>query len=147
MYKPRTVLLRVISRYLSDKEYQALIKGLAMKEIIRDKKFIEILKMHFDMERWKTAPLIKSDILLYNYFQFEYKYKLKLTGLLNKYVRSFFIFEDAEFFSKSEMLKQKEIKLPKGVSFVKNPDMPSSQNHLLSEKTAPKSISGNDTNS
>ena len=138
MYRPRAVITKVISRYLSPEAYKAFIKELSIHEDMPDALFVEIMNKHFDIEKWQTTPIIKQDVWLYNYFVFEYEKKLKYTKLLRKYVDAVFIYDDAEFYAEVELLNQQEAKLPKGVTFIPNYGAVSA-NHKLVENLAPRS--------
>lgn len=140
MYRPRAVLTKVISRYLNAREYKAFIKELSAFEEVSDPLFVEIMNKHFDIERWRTSPIVKQDLWLYNYFVFEYKQRLKCTKLFRKYINYAFIYDDAEFFSQVEAINEQPPKLPKGVTFIPN-EGPEAQpaNHKLSGNLAPGS--------
>ena len=66
----RTMLLKVISRYLAANKFKCLINDLASLNRVDDRLFVETLKKHFDFERWEQAPLIKQDVWLHNYFKY-----------------------------------------------------------------------------
>ena len=141
LYRPRIVLIKVLSRYLKEKEYKAFLTELASYKRVYDPLFVEIMKRHFDFERWRTAPLIKQDFWLYNHFAFEYNGKLKCNGLMNKYIHNAFIYEDVEFFQSVEELNRKKVPLPRGVKFIPNVDeeeMPKAINYQVTDRIEPK---------
>ena len=142
MYKPRIVLTKVLSRYLSKEEFHEFIRDLSCFEKVPDSLFIEIMKKHFNIERWQHAPMIKQDVWLYNYFQFEHKKTLRLGGLMKKYTDNVFIYDDAEFFKSVEFLNRMLPPVKKGVKFIPN-ENPSagSADHLMSVLKQPGSIS------
>ena len=133
----RGVLLKVLSRYLTKDEFTALIKEFETGKRITDPMFVEILKQHFDFERWTKAPLIKQDIWLYNYFKYEFAGKLKFSGLMNKYMFTAFVFNDIDFFETAEQLNRKKPNVPKGVTYIPNEISPQTANHILSGKKEP----------
>jgi hypothetical protein len=134
----RVILLKVVSRYLSKKEYDSFFDELAGFKRLGNTKFVEIMKKHFDMERWSIAPLIKQDLWLYNYFTYEYKGTLKRKGLLAKYIHHAFIYDDAEFFKSAADLNKEKTPLPKGVKFIPGEELPESINHRFSQSIEPK---------
>jgi hypothetical protein len=137
MYRPRIVLLKTISRYLSPAQYKELCHELGRYERVTDPLFVAVLMRHFDMERWRLSPLIKQDLWLYNYFAYEYTGKLKCKGLLRKYTESAFYYDDADFFKAAEALNQKKPPLPKGVKFIKHEPGPTTVNHQFAPGKEP----------
>lgn len=139
MYSPRIVLLKVVSRYLTNSQFKALIDELTGFKRATNPMFVEILKRNFDFERWRSSPIIKQDFWLYNYFAYEYKGKLKCSGLMRKYIHSAFIYDDAEFFKSAEKLNSKKVPLPKGVTFLRNEEETAKpNNHQFSDKMEPR---------
>lgn len=138
MYSPRFVLMKVLKRYLTEKEFSDFSADLMSTKRLTNPHFMVTLKRHFDIERWKNAPLIWQDIWLYNYFAFEYKGSLKCKGLMRKYTHSVFIEDDAEFFNNIERLNKKKAPLPKGVTFIPDKEKPSVANHLHSTHLYPR---------
>jgi len=76
-----------LCRYLKPAEIEALDKDIVKLAFVKsDKKFCEYLFKHFDINRFKDAPVYEEDILLYNYFMYDYKGKtIAYRGLLPKY--------------------------------------------------------------
>ena len=136
----RAVLLKVVARYLAKDEFYGLIKDIETGKRVTDPNFVKIIRKHFDFERWNTSPLIKQDIWLYNYFQYEFEGKLKCTGLLNKYIFSAFVYDDTEFFKNAERLNNKKTPLPKGVKFIPHENIAQVANHILSNKIEPGQV-------
>lgn len=81
---PRFVLLNAVCRYLTDVEQQILLAELTKEKPNQDRKFLRIIKEHFDFERMKDKPVFKEDVLLYNYLLYDSdeSKKLKRTRLI-----------------------------------------------------------------
>jgi len=138
MYRPRAVITKVISRYLSPEAFKAFMKELSIYEEVPDTLYVEIMKKHFDIEKWQTAPIIRQDVWLYNYFVFEYEDKLKYTKLLRKYIDTVFIYDDAQFYMEMEYINMQAPKLPKGVEFIPNKEpRAEAANHKLTDNLEP----------
>ncbi|MFN8277008.1 MAG: hypothetical protein U0T84_05960 [Chitinophagales bacterium] len=84
---PRLVVYVAVSSYLSETELQELNDDLAKKKPKQDRKFLAIIKKHFDFERMKDKPLAEQDIWIYNYLQYEVDGKFPRIGLIAKYER------------------------------------------------------------
>lgn len=140
----KQMLLKVIKRYLTPIEYKELINDLISHKRITNPIFVLVMKRHFNIERWRTAPLIWQDVWLYNYFQYEFKGRVGMTGLLKKYAEVVFLDDEILFFTKREETNKINTPLPMGVIFTPNEgiqDIGEAANHLLSahlEPTAPK---------
>jgi hypothetical protein len=136
----RYLLVKVVARYLTKEEYKAFEDDLLSCKQMTGPRFVAILNKHFDIERWRTSPIIKQDVWLYNYFKYEYKGKLVYTGLLRKYYWAVFVDDDIDFFKNTESLNQKKTRLPKGVKFIPNEVSPQPANHVLSMQHEPKQV-------
>lgn len=140
----KDLLLKVIKRYLTSAEYKEFMKELMDHKRITNPIFVEVMKKHFDIERWRTAPFIWQDVWLYNYFQYEFKGRIGMTGLLKKYAEVVFLDDEISFFTTLDRTININAPLPKGVVFIPNEDNPGNAgaaNHLFSthlEPSAPK---------
>ncbi len=84
-YTPRLIIYLVIINYLSVDQIESLKKELGSSSLKQDRKFVRIIKAHFDIEQFSTKPFIWQDIWIYNYLQYEVKSKLPRNGLIAKY--------------------------------------------------------------
>lgn len=104
---PNHILFKQALRYLSEEEKMVLTSRLS-KLNNEHKPFFKCLVKHFDVELFRTKPLIWQDIWLYNYIKYDTDNSLGRRGLIAKYEREAFIENDAEFFEKIEFLNSKE---------------------------------------
>ena len=74
---------------------------------IARKSFLTRLIKNFDVELFKTSPLIWQDIWLYNYIKYDVGDKLPKSGLIAKYEREAIVENDLEFKKKKYELNQK----------------------------------------
>lgn len=83
----RKLVYEAITRYLKPNEIDALDKDLLKVAFLKnDTKYCEYLFKHFDINKFKDSPVYKEDILLYNYFMYDYDGKrIVYKGLLPKY--------------------------------------------------------------
>lgn len=84
---PRQLLYNAVCRYLKPNEIEALDNDLSRVAFLKnDTRFCEIIFKHFDINKFKDSPIYKEDILLYNYFTYDYNGKrIIYKGLLPKY--------------------------------------------------------------
>lgn len=84
---PRELVYEAVCRYLTPQEKVALDNDLQKVAYIKsDGRFCEYLLKHFDINRFKDGPVYEEDILLYNYFKYDYNgRRLVYKGLLVKY--------------------------------------------------------------
>lgn len=52
---------------------------------------------HFDLEKLRTETLLWEDIWIYNYCNYEITDKIRRDGLISKYEREVFIYDEKEF--------------------------------------------------
>lgn len=85
---PRQLVYNAVCRYLKPNEIEALDKDLSKVDFIKsDKKYCNCLFKHFDINKFKDSPVYKEDILLYNYFMYDYNgKKIIYKGLISKYI-------------------------------------------------------------
>ncbi len=105
---PNYIILKQALRYLSESEKKELLKNLSTLNI-KHKPFLNKFKKCFNIELFKTEPLIWQDIWLYNYIKYDTDVKIRRNGLIAQYERSVYIEDDATFFSKREMLNSKNV--------------------------------------
>ncbi len=98
-YEPNYIIYKQATRYLNKKEKTELIKKVSHLNI-KHKTFLKKLTKWFDIEVFKTAPLIWQDIWLYNYIMYETNKEIKKNGLIAFYEKHAFIDNDIEFFRK-----------------------------------------------
>ncbi len=84
-HTPRLIIYLSVINYLSKDEIENLKKELGSSPLKQDRKFIRIIKAHFDIEQFSTKPFIWQDIWIYNYLQYEVKSRLPRRGLIAKY--------------------------------------------------------------
>jgi len=107
---PNYIIVKQAYRYLSDKE-KAALTNLLSKFDIKHKHFFNCLMKHFDIEVFRTNPLIWQDIWLYNYIKYDIEKGLGRSGLIAKYEKEVFIDDDAEFYEKRETLNSLKLKV------------------------------------
>jgi|GEM_PF-1715638 len=103
---PNYIILKQALRYLPESEKNDLINKLSTFKNL-SKPFFNCLKRNFDIEVFRTKPLIWQDIWLYNYIKYEVEDKLKRNGLIAKYAREVFIEDDLEFFAMKDVINSK----------------------------------------
>lgn len=85
-YSPRTIIFCAVSRYLDDATYNTVLDQIGHEYPKQDRKFLAILKQHFDFEIMKDKPYLWQDIWVYNYLKYDYDgHKFPKKGLLAKY--------------------------------------------------------------
>ena len=99
-YHPNKILQKVIFRYLSDDEKNALVPKLYNIKNPNSKQYYNILIKNFDINRFRVNPLIWQDIWLYNYIKYEVTDGVWKRGLIAKYEKKVFIFDDDLFWEK-----------------------------------------------
>lgn len=138
MFPPQELLKKVIGRYLSKSAHFAFLEELGGYKKVSSPIFVRIMKKHFDIERWRSSPIIWQDIWLYNFFTFEYKGRLVNNGMLWDYNYYVFIYHDREFYQKVEELNKKTPPSLCGSQFIPDPDVKAkSANHKLSGNIVP----------
>lgn len=138
----RNMILKVIKRYLTEQEYKAYMEDLKSQKRITNPVFVKVMNRHFDIERWRTSPVCWQDIWLYNYFRFEFKGRIGMTGLMRKYYELVYLDEDTLFYKYREAISKSTPSLPKGVIFIPNEEQPNTANHLYSPLLEPKNPEG-----
>lgn len=96
-HDPQVIILKVLSRYMDKEEHKKMINELGKHKNISPNKMKSIVAKYFDWERLIYKPMIYQDIWIYNYLFIECSNKLRRDGLINKYEREAFIFDDFEF--------------------------------------------------
>jgi hypothetical protein len=90
-YTPRFIIYLAVINYLSEEQIEKLKKELGESNLKQDRRFLTIIKKHFDIEQLKDKPFIWQDIWLYNYLHYEIKSRLPRKGLIAKYEREIII--------------------------------------------------------
>jgi len=91
-HSPRNVIFCAVAKYLDAKKYDKVLNQLGKEFPKQDRKFLTILKRHFDFEMMKDKPIIKEDIWIYNYLKYDYhNHKFARSGLIAKYEREIVI--------------------------------------------------------
>jgi hypothetical protein len=91
-YHPRYIIYFAVSRYLDDRTCSEVWKKFGTEFPKQDRKFLSIMKQHFNFELMKDKPFIWQDIWIYNYLKYDYDgHKFKRSGLLAKYERDIVI--------------------------------------------------------
>jgi hypothetical protein len=70
-YSPRLIIFCAVSRYLNDATYAKVLDQIGEEFPKQDRKFLAILKRHFDFELMKDKPYIWQDIWIYNFLKYE----------------------------------------------------------------------------
>ncbi len=96
-YDPHLIILKVLSRYMESEIHKQMLNELGKHKNIGPKKLRTIVSKYFDWERLIYHPLIYQDIWIYNYLFIECSNRLRRDGLISKYEREAFIFDDKEF--------------------------------------------------
>ena len=65
-YNIKYIVFYAMSKYLDDKSFDDFKKALARKNPKQDRAFASLVKDHFDLEKFKTDPIIWQDIWIYN---------------------------------------------------------------------------------
>ena len=107
---PNHILFKQALRYLPEEERIVLTSRLS-KFDNEHKPFFKCLIKHFDIELFRTKPLIWQDIWLYNYIKYDTDKSLRRMGIIAKYESEVFIEDDAEFFEKRETLNSLKLKV------------------------------------
>lgn len=80
----RQIIFIAVSNYLSDTQLDDVRKEIGRKLKWSPNKFIEIFQKHIDLELLRTNPVIKEDILIYNYLMYEAIHKENVVFAFNK---------------------------------------------------------------
>jgi len=94
-YNPKYIILTTIYRYMDEPAIEDLKKDLAKISPRSHKKFLELIRKHFDINILRTKPLIPEDVYIYNYLTFEltsnfYRtVRFKRSGLIARYEKFF----------------------------------------------------------
>jgi hypothetical protein len=83
---PKQIIFWCVCRYLTKQQVNALKEDLG-SSFAQQKKFIEHIKKHMDIERLRTEPVHRMDILVYNYILCDFKGTIRKNKLLAKYER------------------------------------------------------------
>ena len=87
-YSPRWVILCAVARYLDNFALTKVMDQIGREFPKQDRKFLRILKEHFNFELMKDKPRMWQDIWIYNYLKYDYdNHKFRRSGLLAKYER------------------------------------------------------------
>lgn len=87
----RELVYVAVCKYLSKKQIEVLDKDLQKVAFVKsDTKFVNSLFKHFNIDRFKDEPIDEEDIMLYNYFKYDYNGKtISFRGrLLSKYIKA-----------------------------------------------------------
>jgi hypothetical protein len=67
----RQIIFIAVSNYLSDTQLDDVRKEIGRKLKWSPNQFIGVFQKHIDLELLRTHPVIKEDILIYNYLMYE----------------------------------------------------------------------------
>ena len=84
-FTPRVIILYAVSHYLNEAEFKNILLELKNENVKQNRKFLVVVKRHFDTDKFKDAPFIWQDIWLYNYLEYEIKSRWSRTGLVERY--------------------------------------------------------------
>lgn len=91
-YSPRNVIFCAVSKYLDTARYDKVLYQIGKEFPKQDRKFLTILKRHFDFELMKDNPIIPEDIWIYYYLKYDYhNHKFARSGLIAQYERKVII--------------------------------------------------------
>ena len=97
-YSPRNIILYAISRYVDDNTYKKVLDQIVKEFPKQDRKFLSIIKRHFDFEMMKNKPYNWQDIWLYNYLMYDYDgRKFARSGLIAKYEKEIILSSKESF--------------------------------------------------
>lgn len=96
-YHPNLIIYKVLNRYLSKSDQVNFDKHLSKYKDQRSKYFYNGMLKHFDLEKLRTEPLLWEDIWIYNYCNYEITDKIRRDGLISKYEREVFIYDEKDF--------------------------------------------------
>ena len=97
-FDPRNIIFCAVSRYLDDETYAKVLDDIGREFPKQDRKFLSILKRHFNFELMKNKPYMWQDIWIYNYLLYDYSgHKFARTGLLAKYEKEVIIPSEKSF--------------------------------------------------
>ncbi len=103
-HHPNLIIYKVFKRYLSLEDQEHFDKQLAKYKDQRSKHFFNGMLKLFDIEILRKKPLLWEDIWLYNYCKYEVTTRIREDGLIRRYEREVFVFDDKEF---KKLLKQR----------------------------------------
>jgi hypothetical protein len=107
-YSPRNIIFCAVSKYLDDATYAKILDQIGKEFPKQDRKFISILKRHFNFEVLKDKPIAWQDIWIYNYLKYDWDgHMFKRSGLVEKYEREIVLPSEKAF---------KELTMPLGIS-------------------------------
>jgi hypothetical protein len=97
-YSPRNIIFCALSRYLDDVTYAKVLDQIGEEFPKQDRKFLSILKYHFDLELMQNKPCIWQDIWIYNYLKYNYNgHKFPRSGLIAKYEKEIVLPSEESF--------------------------------------------------
>ena len=109
-FHPLHIIYKVFSRYLEGEEKKEFLKLSIRFKKPNTKHFYNAMMAQFDIEQLRFSPLILEDIWIYNYIKYEVNIKIKRSGLIAKYEREAFIYDDNEFW---EYVRDRKLSLNK----------------------------------
>lgn len=80
----RQIIFVAFSNYMSNSQIEDVRKEIGRKLKWSPNQFIQIFQKHFDLELLRTNPVIKEDILIYNYLMYEAIHKDNVVFAFNK---------------------------------------------------------------
>jgi hypothetical protein len=84
-HSPRYIIFWAVSNYLSESEMEALIHDFIKGPVHHCPRFLPTIAKHFDIERFRTHPVIWQDIWLYNYIMYDVKGRFPRNRLIAEY--------------------------------------------------------------
>jgi len=97
-YSPRNIILCAVTKYLDDATYAMVMDQIGKEFPQQDRKFISIIKRHFDFDLMKDKPYIWQDIWIYNYLKYDWDgHKFARSRLIAKYEREIILPSEKSF--------------------------------------------------
>ncbi|MFZ4413810.1 MAG: hypothetical protein ACOYOV_12060 [Bacteroidales bacterium] len=85
IYTPRFIIFSAVINYLSEEQIVKLKNDLGKSDLKQDRRFLSIIKKHFDTNLLKDKSYIWQDIWLYNYLKYDVKSRFPRKGVIAKY--------------------------------------------------------------
>ena len=117
-YSPRFIIYLAVINYLDEEKVTSLKKDLGESNLKQDRRFLSIIRKHFDFEQFKDKSYIWQDIWLYNYLQYEIKSKLHRKGLVAKYKREIILPQKKLLDKANEIMKNVNGRLPNHIFLI-----------------------------
>lgn len=83
-YTPRLIIFWAVTRYMTNKQVNALMHALGEANIRQDRTFVRIIKEHFNTEIMLKQPLVHQDAMIYHFMN-DLQGRFKRKGLIVQY--------------------------------------------------------------